>query len=199
VLEPRVSVENVDKVVRELKQFKDSAVRELRSDLKTSLNPVANQIASTISRTPPITSNKRGKSQMAHRGRTRWRGVNKPVVEFRPGKGRRGGDKLVNIRFTGGSRGLGFDYAELAGIRRRPPMTMSKPYTRRDRDGVIRHRLNGQGDAFIEALAEQTGKGPGRFMFLEAIKRRPVLVALAVKSLNDAAMKVNRRFKVRGA
>lgn len=199
MLEPRVSVENVDKVVRELKQFKDSAVRELRSDLKTSLNPVANQIASTISRTPPITSNKRGKSQMAHRGRTRWRGVNKPVVEFRPGKGRRGGDKLVNIRFTGGSRGLGFDYAELAGIRRRPPMTMSKPYTRRDRDGVIRHRLNGQGDAFIEALAEQTGKGPGRFMFLEAIKRRPVLVALAVKSLNDAAMKVNRRFKVRGA
>jgi hypothetical protein len=199
VLEPRVSVENVDKVVRELKQFKDSAIRELRSDLKTSLNPVANQIAQTIQRTPPITSRKRGKSQMAHRGRTRWRGVNKPVVEFRPGKGRRGGDKLVNIRFTGGSRGLGFDYAELAGIRRRPPMTLSKPYTRRDRDGVIRHRLNGQGDAFIEALAEQTRKGPGRFMFLEAIKRRPVLVALAVKSLNDAAEKVNRRFKVRGA
>jgi len=191
VLEPRVSVENVDKVVRELKQFKDSAVRELRSDLKTSLGPVANQIASTISREPPI----RG---MKHRGKTRWRGVNKPVVEFRPGKGRRGGDRLVNIRFTGGSRGLGFDYAELAGIRRRPPQTLSKPYSRKDRDGLIRHRINGQGDAFIQALAEDTGKGPGRFMFLEAVKRRPVLVGLALKSLNEAAEKVNRRFKVRG-
>lgn len=198
MLQPRVSVDNVDKVVRELKGFKDTAVRELRSDLKTSLNPLAQQIAQRIPKDPPLYSRRRGKSGMAHRGKTRWRGVNKPVVEFRPGKGRRGGDRLVNIRFTGGSRGLGFDYAELAGIRRRPPKQLSKPYERRDRQGVIQHRLNGQGDAFIQALTEDTGRGPGRFMFYEAIKKRPQLVLLAIKSLNDAAAKVNRRFKVRG-
>jgi hypothetical protein len=190
VLQSRVSVENVNAVVRELKEFENTAVRELRSDMKQKLGPIAGQIAAGISRDAPL----RG---MRHRGKTRWRGVNKPVVEFSPGRGRYGGKRLVNIRFTGGSRGLGFDYAELAGIRRRPPKPMSKPYQRRDRDGVQQHRLAGQGDAFIQALAEQTGKGPGRFMFLSAIKRRPQLVMIATKSLNDAAAKVNRRLRMR--
>lgn len=190
MLQSRVSVENVNAVVRELKQFENTAVRELRSDMKQKLGPIAGQIAAGISRDAPL----RG---MRHRGKTRWRGVNKPVVEFSPGRGRYGGKRLVNIRFTGGSRGLGFDYAELAGIRRRPPKPMSKPYQRRDRDGVQQHRIAGQGDAFIQALAEQTGKGPGRFMFLSAIKRRPQLVMIATKSLNDAAAKVNRRLRMR--
>ena len=190
MLQPRISVENVDSVVRELKQFENTAVRELRSDLKQKLGPIAGQIAGGITREPPL----RG---MKHRGKTRWRGVNKPVVEFSPGRGRYGGKRLVNIRFTGGARGLGFDYAELAGIRRRPPKPMSKPYQRRDRDGVQQHRIAGQGDAFIQALAEQTGKGPGRFMFLSAVKRRPELILIAVKSLNDAAAKVNRRFRMK--
>lgn len=187
MLEPRISVDNVDLVIRELKQFEKTAVRELRSDLKASLNPVAAEIAGAISREPPL-------SGMRHRGRTRWRGVNKPVVEFRPGKGRRGGERLVNIRFTGGARGLGFDYAELAGIRRRPPKQMSRPYEKRNRSGTIQHRLNGQGDAFIENLP----RGPGRFMFVKALRYRPQMFALALKSLNDAASKVNRRLKVRG-
>ena len=190
MLQSRVSVENVNAVVRELKEFENTAVRELRSDMKQKLGPIAGEIAAGISRDAPL----RG---MRHRGKTRWRGVNKPVVEFSPGRGRYGGKRLVNIRFTGGSRGLGFDYAELAGIRRRPPKPMSKPYQRRDRDGVQQHRIAGQGDAFIQALAEQTGKGPGRFMFLSAIKRRPQLVMIATKSLNDAAAKVNRRLRMR--
>jgi len=191
VLEPRISVENVDSVIRELKDFERTAVRELRSDLKASLNPIAAEIAGRISREPPL-------SGMRHRGRTRWRGVNKPVVEFRPGKSRRGGERLVNIRFTGGARGLGFDYAELAGIRRRPAKAMSRPYEKRNQSGTFQHRLNGQGDAFIQNLAQETGRGPGRFMFLEALRYRPQMFALALKSLNDAANKVNRRFKVRG-
>lgn len=191
MLQSKVSVENVDTVIRELREFDKRATAKLRSDLKQKLNPVANQIATTIDREPPI----RG---MAHRGRTRWRGVNKPVVELRTGKGRRGGNALVNIRFTGGSRGLGFDYAELAGIRRRPPRPLSKPYQKRNSSGIIRHRVNGQGDAFIQALAEDTGRGPGRFMFIEAVKRRPQLVALAVASLQGAAQQVNQRLRIRG-
>lgn len=192
MLQQRVTVQGVDDVVRELKQVETTSVRQLRSDLKMKLNPLAAEIAARIPREAPL----RG---MRHRGRTRWRGVNKPVVEFTPGRSRRGGNKLVNIRFTGGARGLGFDYAELAGIRRRPPRPMSKPYERRDRPGTFQHRLNGQGDAFIQALAEKTGRGPGRFMFLAAIKRRPELIALAIESINAATKKINRRLKVRGA
>ncbi len=191
MLQSRVSVDNVNMVVRELKQFERTAVRDLRSDLKISLGPLAQEIAARIPREPPL-------SGMRHRGRTRWRGVNKPVVEFTPGRSRSGGNKLVNIRFTGGARGLGFDYAELAGIRRRPARGMSRPYERRDRPGTFQHRLNGQGDAFINALAQETGRGPGRFMFLQAVKKRPQLILLATKSLDSAARKVNRRFKMKG-
>lgn len=192
MLQQRVTVQGINETVRELKEVERTAVRQLRSDLKMKLNPLAQEIAARIPREAPL-------SGMRHRGRTRWRGVNKPVVEFTPGRARQGGNKLVNIRFTGGARGLGFDYAELAGIRRRPPRPTSRPYERRDRAGTFQHRLNGQGDAFIQGLAERTNRGPGRFMFLEAIKRRPQLVLLALESLNTATRKINRRLKVRGA
>lgn len=195
----KVQVKNVDQVVKELKAFEATSVRQLRSDLKLKMGPEAQAMAATIPKEPPLRAPQgRKKSQMAHRGRTRWRGVNKPVVEFRPGKSRRGGDSLVSLKFTGGSRGLGFDYAELAGIRRRPPAARSKPYQRRGSDKTVTHRLNGQGDAFITALAEQTNKGPGRFAFSAALKRRPQLIAMALSSMNNAADKVNRRFKTLG-
>lgn len=134
---------------------------------------------------------------MTHRGKTRWRGVNKPRVEFTPGKTRAGAHRLVNIAFTGGSRGLGFDYAELAGIRRRPPKEYSKEYQRRG-DSVIRqHRINGQGDGFIKALEDQVMEKPGRFAFSGMLKKRAEVTRLAIESINRATEKINQSLRVR--
>jgi len=200
VVAATVSIKNVEKVVRELRELEETAITQLRSDLKVRLNPIASMVASQIPRESPLrpSRNPNGTLKgggMSHRGETRWRGVNKPVVQFTPGRRRDKSYKLVNIAMTGGSRGLGFDYAELAGIRRRPPKLISKPYQRRG-DAVVRqHKVNGQGDGFIKALQEQVRQAPGRFAYIKFLQRRPELVAIAMRTLNEAAAKVNRKIK----
>lgn len=196
MIQSKVSVEDVSRVTRALKDFEKNSIRQLRSDLKTRLNPLAGNIAMGIPKRSPLRKSRNG-GGMDHRGQTKWRGVNKPVVEFTPGRRRDGSHRLVNIRMTGGKRGLGFDYAELAGIRRRPPKAMSKPYQRRN-DGTMRqHRINGQGDGLIRALEEQVMKQPGRFAFSGFLKRRKEMTKIAALTMNEAANRVNEKIRVR--
>jgi hypothetical protein len=105
-------------------------------------------------------------------------GKPKATVSFTPGKSRTG-NRLLSIKLTGGSAGrgpLGFDYAELAGVRRRAPKPFSKVY---QREGLNQqHRVNGQGDAMIEEVASELnpirGKA-GYFAFNEALQKVPVI------------------------
>jgi len=195
VIRSRVTVENVQQVTRELKQFEDGAIRSLRSDLRVALGPIANQVATEIPRQSPLRKPSKG-GGMSHKGKTRWRGVNKPRIEFTPGRRRDRSHKLVNISMTGGARGLGFDYAELAGIRRRPPKEFSKEYTRSDGE-VRQHRLNGQGDGLIKALEDQVMQEPGRFAFTRFLKRKRLLNELTIATINKHAEKVNHKLRVR--
>ena len=190
-----MTVENVQQVTRELKQFEDGAIRSLRSDLRVALGPIANQVATEIPRQSPLRKPSKG-GGMSHKGKTRWRGVNKPRIEFTPGRRRDRSHKLVNISMTGGARGLGFDYAELAGIRRRPPKEFSKEYTRSDGE-VRQHRLNGQGDGLIKALEDQVMQEPGRFAFTRFLKRKRLLNELTIATINKHAEKVNHKLRVR--
>lgn len=195
MIKSRVTVENVQQVTRELRQFEDGAIRSLRSDLRVALGPIANQVATEIPRQSPLRKPTKG-GGMSHKGKTRWRGVNKPRIEFTPGRRRDRSHRLVNIAMTGGARGLGFDYAELAGIRRRPPKEFSKEYTRSD--GQVRqHRLNGQGDGLIKALEDQVMQEPGRFAFTRFLKRKRLLNELTIATINKHAEKVNQRIRVR--
>lgn len=196
MVQARASVEDVRRVTRALRDYEKNSIRKLRSDLKTRLNPLAGAIAMGIPKQSPLRKPRRG-GGMDHRGQTKWRGVNKPVIEFTPGRRRDGSHRLVNIRMTGGKRGLGFDYAELAGIRRRPPKAMSKPYQRRN-DGTVRqHRLNGQGDGLIRALEEQVMRKPGRFAFSGFLRRRKEMTKIAAITMNEAANRVNEKIRVR--
>lgn len=195
MIRSRVTVENVQQVTRELKQFEDGAIRSLRSDLRVALGPIANQVATEIPRQSPLRKPSKG-GGMSHKGKTRWRGVNKPRIEFTPGRRRDRSHKLVNISMTGGARGLGFDYAELAGIRRRPPKEFSKEYTRSDGE-VRQHRLNGQGDGLIKALEDQVMQEPGRFAFTRFLKRKRLLNELTIATINKHAEKVNQKLRVR--
>lgn len=195
MIRSRVTVENVQQVTRELRQFEDGAIRSLRSDLRVALGPIANQVATEIPRQSPLRKPSKG-GGMSHKGKTRWRGVNKPRIEFTPGRRRDRSHKLVNISMTGGARGLGFDYAELAGIRRRPPKEFSKEYTRSDGE-VRQHRLNGQGDGLIKALEDQVMQEPGRFAFTRFLKRKRLLNELTIATINKHAEKVNQKLRVR--
>jgi hypothetical protein len=185
---------DLNRVVRELKAIDDKSVRMLRSSLKIGLAPMTSKIQSDIPKTAPL-------SGMNHRGSTRWRGVNKPVVSFMPGRSKKNGTNLLMITVTGGKRGLGFDYAELAGIRSRPGRTVSKPYTRRVRGGGVTremtHRVTTQGDIFINKLQMRKPiRGvAGRYAYDSFLKMRPLVVETARGIINTFMASYDKKFR----
>lgn len=190
-----VNQQDLSRVIRELKTIDDKSVRVLRAQLKMGLAPVAAKIQSDIPKTPPL-------SGMGARGRTRWRGINKPSIQFYPGRSKKGGANLLVITVTGGKRGLGFDYAELAGIRSRAGATVSKPYTRRVRGGGVSremtHRVTSQGDIFIQKLNERKPiKGvAGRYAYDSFLKQKPAIIETARLIINNFMQTYNNKFRI---
>jgi len=197
-----VNQQDLNRVIRELKDIDDKSVRALRSKLKVGLLPYAAQIQADIPKEAPLSGMQRSRSGRQVRGRTRWRGINKPVISFYPGKSKRGGSNLLVITVTGGKRGLGFDYAELAGIRSRPGATESKTYQRRTRGGgmsrEMSHRVTSQGDHFIEELqrAKPIKGKAGRYAYDSFLKQKPAIVETARIIINSFMGEYNRKFRV---
>jgi len=77
-----VDQRDLNRVVRELKAIDDKSVRALRTGLKIGLAPMTSKIQSDIPKTAPL-------SGMNHRGRTKWRAINKPKVSFMPGRSKK--------------------------------------------------------------------------------------------------------------
>jgi hypothetical protein len=137
---------------------------------------------------------------MANNGPIKWAGVKSVNVSVLPKIMSFGysSQPLVRIAVTGGSNSLGFDYAELAGIRRAPPRARSKirgTGTRGSRKGDGSIALNGQGDNFIKYLEERNGKSPGRFAFRAVFETRGKIMAGIQRTLDNYAAKVNRELK----
>lgn len=181
---------DLNRAIKVIRETDSNLVRELRSELKQKIAPVTAKIASSISRDTKL----RG---MRHRGRTRWRGVNKPVVNFTPGRSRKGGTRLVSITVTGGARGLGFDYAELAGLRRNTPRPVSKEYQRRGDKVTRTHKVAGQGDGLIEGLEKYypiRGRA-GYFAYDAFIDSRPYVQSVALAAVNKLAAETNQKLR----
>lgn len=171
-----VRVIGAKETVAALKKADANAIKKLRQELKGVMQTEISTIVSGIPAFAPI----RG---MAHNGRTKWKRP-KGNVSFTPGsvRGFRGMDvsPLVTLTFTGGTNSVGFDMAELAGIRRKPSRKRSKianstSYGTQRGDGS--HAVNGQGDYFISKLEEVRpikGKA-GRFAYDLFLRRKPVI------------------------
>lgn len=168
---------------RVLKQIEPELYKDMRkkvnSELKPILNPIKGEINSSV--TQEMRSKMRG---MFHNGRSAWAGVNiNARVSTRP-------QDLIFINATGIKGQVGFDYAELAGIRRRPPRKRSKSYTL---NGQTRtHAVNGQGDAMIEKLREEFGK-PGRFAWIRVLRRKPEIEGKVQDIADEFGIKLSRR------
>jgi hypothetical protein len=136
---------------------------------------------------------------MANNGPTKWAGVKSVSVSVLPRivAGKRS-VPLVRIAASGGATSLGFDYAELAGIRRRPPRARSKirgGSTRGSQKGDGSMALNGQGDNFIKVLEDRNGKTPGRFAFRAVFETRGAIMAGIQRTLDKFAERINVRLK----
>lgn len=188
-IDARVDGREIQLMVRDLKQIDARVTRKLQQRLATGLGNVTAEIHAAIPKTPPI-KGRDGRPSMSHRGRTKWRGANKPQVKFSTGKSG-GWNNLLAIEVTGGARGFGFNYGELAGIRPRSARSnQSRTYTRRGSSAKMSHKVTTQGDEFIAALNRaQPIKGvAGRFAYDQFLKSRPRIIRVTA-SIIDGFMK----------
>lgn len=194
MISARFDSSDINHTVRTLRGVDRRVLNDLRKELRGKVQPYAQSIANAVPAQSPL----RG---MRHEGVTRWGGKPKATVSFTPGKSRKG-NRLLSIKLTGGSAGrgpIGFDYAEVAGVRKRPPKPFSKVY--RDGQGLSRqHRVNGQGDAMIEELRRRNpirGKA-GYFAFNEALQKYGLLNKIGVLALQKFSIKITHELIGRG-
>jgi hypothetical protein len=175
--------------IRELKNYEKNLLPALRKKLNSQLTPILNPIENKIN-SSDTSKLKSEMPDMFHDGRTQWSGVEvKARISLRPkdlifieGKGR-GGNSLDGA--------VGFEYAELAGIQRRPPRERSKGWGSSS-VGYHSYTYNGQGFAFNKKLRKEFGK-PGRFLWKRVLKRKPDIEAKVQSVANDFGIKLSKR------
>ena len=176
LMDVSVTIVGAKETVAALKAADTDAIKKLRQEIKSEMQSEISAIVTNIPAFAPI-------SGMVHSGRTKWKRP-RGNVRFTPGavRGFRGMQlsPLVTLTFTGGASSIGFDMAELAGIKRHPPRSRSKirnstSYGSAPGDGS--HAVTTQGDHFIRALdsAKPIKGKAGRFAFDIFLRRKPII------------------------
>jgi hypothetical protein len=180
-----------------LEAIEGDSVKQLKKDADVAVRSsgVFSAIRSNVPSVAPM-------SGMMHNGATKWAGITNIKTAIPPITLRRLARKrdtpIISIHATGSPDGLGFDYSELAGIRRHPPRSRSKIPSTGLRgagrgDGSI--AIRGQGDNMIKVLEDKFGKQPGRFAYEATIKKRPALNTALQVVLDKYAAIVNRKLR----
>lgn len=159
-----LNIEPVDaaefrKVLKVLKTIEPDSQKKLGQSLKSQLQPMANQIASTIPMEPPL-------SGFGNLGRTGWGNV-RGKTSFTPGRSRRNATNLVSIRIDAGESRAGVMIAELAGSRS--------------------NGKTASGEAMISKLNDRKpmkGRG-GRYAYSQFRFLRPDVVRIATDIINS--------------
>jgi hypothetical protein len=175
-----LQIKGLRQTLKELKEYEPNLFKELRRSMVQEAAPILRPIESQIN--SQVTTQLRSvrRTGMFHDGRTRWDGAK---VSIKVGTGLK---NLVFIEGKGRGGALGFEYAELAGVRRRPPRPVSKGWNESG-PGWRSYIVNGQGDAFIRMLQRNIDQKPGRFLFVRVIRRRKEIE----QSVSRVATKLN--------
>lgn len=160
--------------------------KRLESQLRPIIGPIQGQINGVV--TQQLKS-RRDAGMFNHSGRTSWGGADIKVkvtpqpknLIFIEGKGKGSGDYAQ----------VGFNYAELAGIRNRPPRPISKGWNETGYGGYHAYFVRGQGDGFIEMLSKY-GK-PGRFLWKRVLNQKPKIEEKVLQIAELYNIKLNRR------
>ena len=168
--------------IKVLKELEPDLFKDIRKKVNSELKPVLNPIQSEIN---GMTNEMQSKMPgMFHNGRSAWSGTNITArVSTRP-------RDLIFINAAGKQGKVGYNYAELAGIRRRPPRARSKAYTINGQSRT--HAVNGQGDAMIDKLQREFGK-PGRFAWIRVLGRKPEVERKVQDIADEFGIKLSRR------
>ena len=177
-------------VFRMIKTYEKDLYKELGKNLQTQLRPVLGPIQGQINGAVTGQLKSRRGTGMFHDGRSAWAGATiKVKTSINP-------KNLIFIEGTGGNNGMqkqvGFEYAELAGIGRRPPRAVSKGWNSTG-TGYHSYIQNGQGAGFVNMLSRY-GK-PGRFLWKRVLKRKPEIEDKVEKLADSLNIKINRRIQ----
>lgn len=191
-----VVVTGLDQAVREIRSFDKKLLPQLSRRLKTEITPELNHIRNTIDFAENALRQVE-KIGMFHDGRSSWGGAS---VGLERATGRKG--TVLAIKATGRNKKFGFDYAELAGIRRHSPRPISREFKRSNASKSIRARQNGQGDGFIEMLEgivppKHTPK-PGRFAFQAIVRRMSHIQRKVIAIIEQFAEETSYRINTKG-
>jgi len=189
----RSSVTGLPTVIRYLRRYQPETLKAIRRDIRNEIKPIMSPIVNEIN--SEVTSSLKSKNyEMFHNGRTAWNGVRyTPQVS----SNRKG---IMRIKLTGKGGKLGFDYAELAGIRRRPPRSRSKiagTSVQGSKRGDGSYEYAGQGDAFISKLESDFGL-PGRFAWIRIIKKRGDINRAVAAIFKKYDIKLNAKLRPKG-
>jgi hypothetical protein len=197
IVKTEVRIDGLEQALSILKRVEPDSIKAIRAEIRGVIQ-ASGAVSKIRSRTPTVAP----LSGMNNNGPVKWAGVRSITVSSLSRI--TGFTKVANqvplaeIKATGGPNSLGFDYAELAGIRRRPPRDRSKirgGTTRGTVKGDGSMALRGQGDNFIRYLEQRHGKTPGRFAFRAVFETRKQIMAGIQMTLDKYAESVNRKLR----
>ena len=181
---------SVDRLRAAMKELDPSSMNAMKKDLKTAIKPLAAQVKASVPTASPFKGMARN-----YYGLVQWEQP-KVTVSVTPARGGKSGwSQIVGLVATGGSSRLGFDYAEMAGVRKRAPRPRSKSYQRRG-DSVVRtHANRGQGDALITKArsVSQYNFKAGHFAYGKFLSLRPQMIIISQLIINKVAKEFNTK------
>ena len=166
---PTIDATGIREAINALKKIDPDLVKALRSDLRSSLKPFAQQIKQATPEDPPL-------SGMAHKGDTRYT-TDSATVSMTTGKSRKFPtmSALVSIRLTPKNKARGLYLAELAGSR-------STGYTAQGRNMI----------AVLNQRKPMVGSG-GRYGYDSFRRQQPQIFAVAIGVIDKHVAQVNVR------
>jgi len=178
---------SVKRLTEALKEAEGMAIADLRRELKGSMKPFASQIQSRIPTSSPFKGMERN-----YYGRVQWA---QPTVKvsFTPGKKAIGARALLLTLVAEHKTKLGFNYTEVAGVRKRAPAKTSKTYHRKGDSNPRSHSVTTQGEILIDKARKVSkfGYKAGHFAYGEFLKLKPQMVILATVILEGTAKKLS--------
>jgi len=180
-------VDGVAYTIGVLRKVDRDLIRELRKEIRKELKPTVNKIVGEINTS--VTGQLQSRDyEMFHNGRTQWNGVRGFATVKSTSK-----QNAAQLVFTGRGGKVGFDYAELAGIERRPPRRRSKGWYSTS-PGYHSYDYAGQGKVFNDRLERDFGK-PGRFAWIRVIKQRKKIEREFKQVIDKFTERVSRKLR----
>lgn len=182
----------VREMLKMLQSVEPATYAQLRKDIRKIAAPAVSAVKSSV---PPVSpfAGRREDGFSGHAGRTAYSGVTAgaSITPFQ--RSRAFGSttaNLVAVTATGRNRQYGFNIVDMAGRgtgRGRRPKTVTKPYPYKG--GTRAHRLNGQGQAMIDALP----KKPSRYFYPAIENQLPAIRGQVELSFRQVAAQFNMK------